>query len=741
MNLCRDNIGDFCHGGELQDFMDVTGFSAALDALPTMPDLPQDQQDVLDSLFKGKVTLEELSERTDGRMKIPNPVPELNRYLFTSFQPFCSILMNGGINQDMNERQYFRDFVVELLRGALSVHNIPYMWPMILMLRDNASAARQHSPLSPLVRAHRNRLQEMRQQPNQPFKLSRASIALTTYVDYGEDIGGMFFRFQLDGIDLVNDCKIMPTVDNLGCFLSVNAIWDTAFDLDLKPATIKQISKSLTKPQFKFAREDQLLLLDLKALTRQPRTGNNELQDALIHIFHSFEGRLRNAPSLLGGLVFSSAPSYILEQVGQMLGDMIRCYIRAFVSELKKRVAIWSPEWAKSQEGSAFLETIGDNGLSPLHDPLSVFWVLNTTLPTSKRCRGSLRFAYLPMLGYKDKVCVISESQLLQAILRPISGKETRGKVVKLFGSTKDASSSTYKQAKVNVKAAIKNHILNSGGCARSRKYVLADTLHTDGYQLKIHAYSLAHPKKKAETSGNHSAETSTSTNRLEAASASSTSSTRSKMKYLKEAIPNLETLQKEFGDQDSHVIFAIYPGIKNTATAVITDSLVPTKAWNVVLSRGSHVLSSQRHAQMPERHKKDRRYRGEGTMSVYDLESDIKPLQTGDDSGRDLALRFKNIKDSFQEYSKTVFVVEKDLREFYGSKSSKVAKYRKDQGEKAEVGRAIGGMIKATRAQADMPNVEKRKALVVIGDGDFRGKNGGPVQANKFITQLQSRE
>lgn len=87
MNLCKDNIADFCHSGKLQDFMDDTVFLMALDALLTMPILPQDQQDMLDSLFEGKLTLERLSERIDDLMKVSNPVPALNHYIFTSFQP------------------------------------------------------------------------------------------------------------------------------------------------------------------------------------------------------------------------------------------------------------------------------------------------------------------------------------------------------------------------------------------------------------------------------------------------------------------------------------------------------------------------------------------------------------------------------------------------------------------------------------------------------------------------------
>ncbi|KAF9181572.1 hypothetical protein BGZ51_005365 [Haplosporangium sp. Z 767] len=129
VNLCKDGIADFCHNGELQEFMDEAGFSMALDALPTMPDLPQGQRDMLDNLFEGQMTLKELSRRVDDLMKVPNPVPAVNRYIFTAFQPYRAAFMNTGtINQDINERQYFRDYVVELLRGALSIRGIPYMW-------------------------------------------------------------------------------------------------------------------------------------------------------------------------------------------------------------------------------------------------------------------------------------------------------------------------------------------------------------------------------------------------------------------------------------------------------------------------------------------------------------------------------------------------------------------------------------------------------------------------------------
>ncbi|KAF9984150.1 hypothetical protein BGZ75_004264 [Mortierella antarctica] len=62
-------------------------------------------------------------------MKVSDPVPPINRYIFTAFQPYRGF-MNAGtlINPDINERQFFRDYVVELLRGALLIYDIPYAW-------------------------------------------------------------------------------------------------------------------------------------------------------------------------------------------------------------------------------------------------------------------------------------------------------------------------------------------------------------------------------------------------------------------------------------------------------------------------------------------------------------------------------------------------------------------------------------------------------------------------------------
>ncbi|KAG0360098.1 hypothetical protein BC939DRAFT_498771 [Gamsiella multidivaricata] len=80
---------------------------------------------------------------------------------------------------------------------------------------------------------------------------------------------------------------------------------------------------------------------------------------------------------------------------------------------------------------------------------------------------------------------------------------------------------------------------------------------------------------------------------------------------------------------------------------------------------------------------------------------------------------------------------VEQDLRGFYGSKGLKVARYRMEQREKSEVGRAIGGMLRTAYMRA---KTDQRRPMVVIGDGDFRDKGGGLVKSNRFISRLQSQ-
>ncbi|KAG0365697.1 hypothetical protein BGZ54_006298, partial [Gamsiella multidivaricata] len=138
--------------------------------------------------------------------------------------------------------------------------------------------------------------------------------------------------------------------------------------------------------------------------------------------------------------------------------------------------------------------------------------------------------------------------------------------------------------------------------------------------------------------------------------------STRSKVKYLTEAILSPDVLQEEFDDQESYIVLAIYPSIKSTVAAVV---------------------------------------------------------------------QFGKLRDTYQQHADSVFTVEKEIRVFCGSEGLKVARYRKKQGEKIEVGRAINGMLRAAQKGA---KVGQRKPMAFIGDGDFKCKSGGPVKLHKLV-------
>ncbi|KAF9163722.1 hypothetical protein BGX21_000907 [Mortierella sp. AD011] len=147
---------------------------------------------------------------------------------------------------------------------------------------------------SPSIRTQRQQSIKKRRKLSkfpEVFALSVNMIATTPYFENDENVGERFFQFQSDSLEIVNDLSIMPTIENFPCFLSVNAIWDTALDLDLAPTTVKSIREPLAYPRFKFGREQQLLLLDLEHDLVENRTqfraGDTDAQKELIHIFTS----------------------------------------------------------------------------------------------------------------------------------------------------------------------------------------------------------------------------------------------------------------------------------------------------------------------------------------------------------------------------------------------------------------------------------------------------------------------
>ncbi|KAF9081282.1 hypothetical protein BGX27_004993, partial [Mortierella sp. AM989] len=81
------------------------------------------------------------------------------------------------------------------------------------------------------------------------------------------------------------------------------------------------------------------------------------------------------------------------------------------ISELAERAREHNADWAFG-DGSLILADIDDEGTSKTHDPISLFWILNSHLPAPKQ------MAFLPEGGFTDKFFTITEEAFLKALLR-----------------------------------------------------------------------------------------------------------------------------------------------------------------------------------------------------------------------------------------------------------------------------------------------------------------------------------
>ncbi|KAK3814478.1 MAG: hypothetical protein J3Q66DRAFT_403022 [Benniella sp.] len=323
--------------------------------------------------------------------------------------------------------------------------------------------------------------------------------------------------------------------------------------------------------------------------------------------------------------------SAFLEQIAQALANEVRCGIQSRLRDSKELQ-------------TAIIDSIGTDGRSVVYDEITIHWTLNTQLPSSKR------LAYIPMHGYGDQFCVITERQFAQAILRTGTGSHLRKKlkhklrqkacVVYPDGqgprrvidikepdshteleslSTLEASSEEYKSAKTTVKASIKAKIIEVTQDLQSRpgKYALTGTLTTDRVYLKLLAHNIA--------------------------------------------IPGPAAFEKEFGSQTDHVVLGLDPGIRRTVTGVVLDSTDAGKAWNVSLPKGTH-----------------------GSNANH-IEWTIQPVST-DLVEAELAGRFRELREQFETHIKSVAEVEEHPRGFYASHGLKVAKSRIQRGSRKKI-------------------------------------------------------
>ncbi|KAK3806648.1 MAG: hypothetical protein J3Q66DRAFT_374980 [Benniella sp.] len=107
-----------------------------------------------------------------------------------------------------------------------------------------------------------------------------------------------------------------------------------------------------------------------------------------------------------------SGLSSFLQQAGTRLADMLQIHYSRNVSELVQRVKDHNPDsdWVNG-EGQPVISSVKE-GKSDLHDPISLFWILNTHLPNNNQ------MTFIPESGFTDQFFVITEAALLTALLR-----------------------------------------------------------------------------------------------------------------------------------------------------------------------------------------------------------------------------------------------------------------------------------------------------------------------------------
>jgi len=246
---------------------------------------------------------------------------------------------------------------------------------------------------------------------------------------------------------------------------------------------------------------------------------------------------------------------------------------------------------------------------------------------------------------------------------------------------------------------------------------------------IKLQVHNLSKPRKATKGDRDDDQETSCSSPQPIQVKKSHYGRTNTKMPYLVKAIPGQAARKSIYGNQEEHVVLAIDPGIKNSATGVTVDSTNPSVAWNLDLPLGCHAWNTTNYTKLLNRLKKER--------GINELEAKIIPFRCPNPSEVGPAEQFKYLKESFHRHAVSMMTVEKELRAFYGSQELKVATHRRKRGGRAETDRAVEGMI---RPALEAAAAGSRRATVVVGDAEFTRRNGGSIKAKQIYFHVANQ-
>ncbi|KAG9325517.1 hypothetical protein KVV02_007548 [Mortierella alpina] len=329
------------------------------------------------------------------------------------------------------------------------------------------------------------------------------------------------------------------------------------------------------------------------------------------------------------------------------------------------------------------------------------------------------------------------------------------------------------------------------------RKYLLCGTFCTDGYQVKLQAYHLDHPKKNPSSSSSSSSSTSSSALPSTSASASSTSARsgyRRKAQYIQEALRTPDDVRSVLGDQHSRIAGSIDPGLHKPATFMVQDTLDPEHRLVIDIPRGDLTFNERLfRSRLNRARKRDQIHEVEQAIVGFRLDDPPawctaqpspvqpppaqpppaqpspaqpspeqpspeqpspehqpatapEPTTAADSFDQEGSLdtpiiTFATARTRFEDHARSILNSFAQLRNFYGSDEYKQWLYQKQQGTRAEHGKAVHSILKTLQdpTHAEHPYIKNkaairdRRPMLGIGDGNFAKIRSGADRSGKF--------
>ncbi|KAG0212655.1 hypothetical protein BGX28_005851 [Mortierella sp. GBA30] len=172
---------------------------------------------------------------------------------------------------------------------------------------------------------------------------------------------------------------------------------------------------------------------DLDDVSRRSRRPNKAKDDniCLNNILACYQAFLSEAGEDVPEIknVIKSGLPMFLRQAGDELRDTLQVHIRVHVPELLERLKEHNRIWTDDEEGRPMLSSIDENGRFPFHDAISLFYILNSHLPTSQQ------IAFIPEGGFGVKFFTITEEALMKVLVRDAGDRNT-SLMRTIFGKT-----------------------------------------------------------------------------------------------------------------------------------------------------------------------------------------------------------------------------------------------------------------------------------------------------------------